>query len=325
MGEEPGMALAPGESVRIATGGMLPEGADAVIMVEYTSSPDPETVEVYRSVAPGESAVGIGEDVRKGREILPSGWALRPQDLGLLAAVGEGVVRVYRRPVVAVLSTGDEVVPVSGTPGPGQVRDANGVALTALVARAGCRPLSLGIAPDQEEVLRERCREGMARSDCLLLSGGSSVGARDYALQILAGLDRAELLVHGVAVRPGKPTLLARVGDKPFMGLPGHPVSALVIFHILGRALLDRLCGRRHPHRPRPVRARLARNLASAQGREDHVRVRLEDRAGEVWAQPILGGSGLIGTLVRAEGLVRVAPTSEGLYQGEWVDVEVFP
>jgi len=135
----------------------------------------------------------------------------------------------------------------------------------------------------------------------------------------------AEILAHGVAVRPGKPTLLARVGEKPLMGLPGHPVSAMVIFHILGRPLLDKLSGRVHAHRPAPILARLTRNLASAQGREDYVRVTLEERDGERWAIPVLGGSGLIRTLVKAQGLVRVDAQSEGIYQGEWVEVEVFP
>ena len=151
------------------------------------------------------------------------------------------------------------------------------------------------------------------------------MGTRDYAVEVLAELEGAQILAHGIAVRPGKPTLVARVGQKPLLGLPGHPVSALVIFHILGRPLLDRLSGRKHPHRPRAVRARLARNLASAQGREDYVRVTLDEEGGEWWARPVLGGSGLIGTLVRADGLVRIDARSEGIYRGERVDVEVFP
>jgi molybdopterin molybdotransferase len=325
MGEPPTISLGPGETLRIATGGMLPEGADAVVMVEYTEGLDPETLEVYRAVAPGENSVGVGDDVAKGQEVLPAGWPLRPQDMGLLSALGITRAWVHRRPTVAILSTGDEVIPLEVSPQPGQVRDINGLALAALVEREGGIPLELGIVPDRRDLLEARCREGLSRADCLLLSGGSSVGARDYALDVLNSLDGVELLAHGLAVRPGKPTLLARVGKTPLLGLPGHPVSALVIFHILVRPLLDRLCGRWHPHRPPPIRARLSRNLASAQGREDYVRVTLHEEGGELWVHPVLGGSGLIGTLVRADGLVRVDSKSEGVYRGEWVEVEVFP
>jgi molybdopterin molybdotransferase len=325
MGEHSTATLGSGETVRIATGGMLPEGADAVVMVEYTGTLDAETLEVYRTVAPWENTVQIGEDVARGKEVMPLGWCLRPHDLGLLAALGHGEVWAHRKPLVAILSTGDEVVPVSAKPGPGQVRDVNGVALAALVEREGATVLPMGIVPDRRETLQIRCREAIEVADCLMLSGGSSVGTRDYAVEVLAELEGAQILAHGIAVRPGKPTLLARVGEKPLLGLPGHPVSALVIFHILGRPLLDRLSGRTYPHRPRSVRARLTRNLASAQGREDYVRVTLEKEGGEWQARPVLGGSGLIGTLVRADGLVRIDARSEGIYGGEWVDVEVFP
>jgi molybdopterin molybdotransferase len=294
-------------------------------MVEDTGVMDSRTIEVYRTVAPTENTVRRGEDVGRGQEVLPRGWTLRPQDLGILAALGCERIWVHRRPVVAVLSTGDEVIPPAGKPRPGQVRDVNGAAICAMLAWEGATPLPLGIVPDKKNLLEERCREGLGQADSLLLSGGSSVGTRDYALEALTGLEGAEILAHGVAVRPGKPTLLARVGEKPLMGLPGHPVSAMVIFHILGRPLLDKLSGRVHAHRPAPILARLTRNLASAQGREDYVRVTLEERDGERWAIPVLGGSGLIRTLVKAQGLVRVDAQSEGIYQGEWVEVEVFP
>ncbi len=325
MGERPPVVLGPGEAVRISTGGMLPEGADAVVMVEYTQRVGEEMVEVYRPVAPNENVVRQGEDVAAGEEIFPAGWQLRPQDVGLLAALGLGSLWVHRRPVVAILSTGDEVVPVHEKPGLGQVRDLNGAALAALVEREGAIPLRMGIVPDQKAHLERACREAMDRADCLLLSGGSSVGARDFALEALTSLGGAEILTHGLAVRPGKPTLLARVGSRPVVGLPGHPASALVIFHILVRPLLDKLCGRRYPRRWIRVRARLARNLSSAQGREDYVRVTLQEEGGELWARPVLGSSGLIRTLVRADGLVRIDPRSEGLYKEEWVDVEPFP
>jgi|Deesub1362B_J571_1020462.scaffolds.fasta_scaffold05331_2 molybdopterin molybdotransferase len=322
MGEEPDFSMGAGEAARIATGGMLPSGADAVVMVEHTQVVDESTVEIYKSVAPGEHMVSKGEEARAGERILPEGWVLRPQDVGLLAALGMDRVWVHRRPLVAILSTGDEVVPVEVVPPPGKVRDVNSYCLGALVRRWGGIPVHLGIVPDSPQELEARCREGLERADFLLLSGGSSVGSRDYALKVILSLDGSEILAHGVAIKPGKPTLLASVGGKPVLGLPGHPVSASIVFAVVGRPLLDRLSGRRFAHRPRPIPARLARNLASAQGREDYVRVTLEERDGELWAKPVLGASGLIATLVRAEGVIRIDAQAEGLERGSLVEVE---
>lgn len=325
MGEEPTGSLGPAQAMRVATGGMLPDGADAVLMLEHAEELEDMTLEAYKSVAPGENVVRPGEDVKKGEEIIPKGWSLRPQDMGLLAALGIREIRVHRKPRVAVLSTGDEVVSIDKTPAPGQVRDINTFTVSAWLMREGAIPIKMGIAGDVPEVLRERIQWALEEADCLIMSGGSSVGARDHMTDALAAFPGVELLAHGLAVRPGKPTLLARAKDKAILGLPGHPVSALVILHLLGRPLLDRLCGRVYAHRPKPFKARLTRNLASVQGREDFVRVALEEREGELWAKPILGASGLIGTLVRADGIVRVDPGCEGLYQGEWVEVEIFP
>jgi len=325
MGEPARRAIGASEAMRVATGGMLPEGADAVVMVEHAELLDSETLEVYRSVAPWENVVRPGEDVAAGQEVLPAGWALRPQDLGLLAALGRTSLWVHRRPRIAVLSTGDEVLPVDREPSPGQVRDVNGVAVSSWVAKEGGIPIPMGIIPDSPEQLSNSFRDALAIADGLMVSGGSSVGTRDFLMEVIEGLEGAEIMAHGIAVRPGKPTVVARVGDKPLLGLPGHPVSALVILHLLGRPLLDRLCGRVYPNRPRPFKARLTRNLASAQGREDYVRVVLEERQGELWARPLVGSSGLIGNLSRADGLVRIDSLCEGIYSGEWVEVESFP
>lgn len=325
MGEPPPKSIGSSEAMRVATGGMLPPGSDAVVMLEHCEVMDSDTLEVYRSVAPWENVVRPGEDVASGQELFPSGWVLRPQDLGLLAAMGTAWVRVHKKPVVAVLSTGDEVVAVEQRPAQGQVRDVNGISVCALVAWEGATPLPMGIVPDNQELLRQRLLEALDAADAVIVSGGSSVGTRDFILEVLQGLDESQLLAHGVAVRPGKPTVVAQVNGKPVLGLPGHPVSALVIMHLFGKPLLDRLSGRIYSHRPRPVRARITRNLASAQGREDYVRVVLEQKGEELWARPILGASGLIGTLARADGLVRIDPGCEGIYSGEMVEVESFP
>lgn len=325
MGEPAQMTLRGSEAVRVATGAMLPEGADSVVMIEHAEQLDSETLEVYRSVAPWENVVRPGEDVSAGQEVLPSGWSLRPQDLGILGALGTTRLWVYRKPSVAVFSTGDEVVPVHREPAAGQVRDVNGVSVCSWVNLEGAIALPMGIIPDRLEQLSKGLREALETADAVIVSGGSSVGTRDFLMEALQALPGAEVLAHGLAVRPGKPTLVAEVGGKPFLGLPGHPVSALVILHLLGRPLLDRICGRSYINRPRPFRARLTRNLASAQGREDYVRVALEQRQGELWARPLLGSSGLIGNLSRADGLIRIDPLCEGLYSGDWVEVESFP
>lgn len=325
MGEPAHGAIESSQAVRVATGAMLPEGADAVVMIEHAELLDSETLEVYKSVAPWENVVRPGEDVAAGQEVLPAGWTLRPQDLGLLGALGTTKLWVHRRPTIAVFSTGDEVVPIDRQPGPGQVRDVNGVSVCAWVTLEGGTALPMGIIPDRPEQLSKGFAQALQAADALIVSGGSSVGTRDFLMEVLQKLEGARVLAHGLAVRPGKPTLVAEVCGKPFLGLPGHPVSALVILHLLGRPLMDRLCGRVYPHRPRPFRARLTRNLASAQGREDYVRVAIEEKQGELWARPLLGSSGLIGNLSRAEGLVRIDPLCEGLYSGEWVEVESFP
>ncbi|MDI3317721.1 MAG: molybdopterin molybdotransferase MoeA [Bacillota bacterium] len=321
MGRPPERPLGPGQAVYVPTGGMLPEGADAVVMVEHVEELD-DLVNVLRPVAPGENVVRRDEDLRAGELVLPAGHRLRVQDLAALAA--SGLVEVPVRPPlrVAILSTGEEVVP-PGTSRllPGQVRDVNGPTLAAAARADGARVQPGGIVPDDEAELARRCAQLLAESDVLLLSGGSSVGVKDMTERVVAGLGQPGILVHGVALHPGKPALLARVGEKAVAGLPGHPVSALLIYHLFVRPILARLAGER-PARPRPAwRARLARNLASHPGETTYVRVRLEERDGELWAEPVFGKSGLVGPLARADGFLAIAPEREGLRRGEMVEV----
>lgn len=325
MGQRPDFAVGPGEAVRIATGGMLPEGADSVIMIEHTEAVDDALIEAYKSVAPGQNMVEVGEDVARGQEILSPGRPIRPQEAGLLAAFGRGRVNVFRRPVVAVVSTGDEVVPVDQIPGPGRIRDINTYTLAGLVASAGGVALPLGIVRDDPQDLRTKCVLALAQADMVLISGGSSVGTRDFTIEVLSGLPAAEILVHGIAISPGKPTILARVGQKPFWGLPGHVVSAMVVFEVVVRPFIEHQAGVAGGLRPqRRLPARLTRNLASAQGRTEFVRVRLIEQNGELWAQPVLGKSGLIHTMVQADGLVRIGQNTEGLEKGSPVAVLPF-
>ncbi len=323
MGQVPAHGVGPGEASRIATGGMLPQGADSVVMVEHAAAVDDTTIEVYHSVAPGQHVVAKDEDAADGEVMLRSGCRLRAQEIGLLAALGLPTVKAFDFPRVGIISTGDEVVPVDADPRPGQVRDVNAYTLAALIRQAGGRPIRYGIVKDQYDALLEVCRRALAETDMVLVSGGSSVGTRDLTVEVLAALDESAILVHGVSISPGKPTILARCGAKAFWGLPGHVTSAMVVFMVLVRPFLIHIGGGAAEAQVR-LRARLSRNVASSQGRVDFVRVRLAGREGEMWAEPVLGASGLIRTMVAADGLVAVDMNSEGLDKGAEVDVLLF-
>lgn len=328
MGVAPTRGVGPGETLRVATGAMLPPGADAVVMIEYTAEHPDGTLEVRRSVAPGESLLTPGEDVARGEVLFPAGRRLRPQEIGLLAALGLRRLAAYKKPRVAIISSGDEIVPLDEPPRPGQVRDANAYLAAAQVAEWGGRPLMHGIIPDDFAALRQTLAAALDAADLILISGGSSVGVRDLTLTAIQDLPDSEILVHGVALRPGKPTILAALGampPKPLLGLPGHPASAAVVMEVLGRPLLLRLAGA-SGQSPwgRTVTAVLSRNLAGATGREDFVRMRLR-REGEIlWADPVLGPSGLLSPLVKSDGLVMIPLGVEGRFKGETVIVQLF-
>ncbi len=325
MGEKPSLTIRSGEAARISTGGVLPAGTDAVVMVEYTQSVDERFLQIYRAVAPGENVVQRGEDLKREERILEQGYLLRPQDIGVLALLGKEFVQAYRQPRVGIISTGDELVPIDAIPDVGQLRNTNLYTLSALTRQAHASPFHLGIARDELQDLRERLGEGLSGGDVAMISGGSSVGTRDLTIEAINSLPGAEILVHGVAVSPGKPTILATVGEKVIWGLPGHPVSAMVIFMVLVAPSLWRLCGRRDWDAPRPwgLRAQASRNIPSAQGREDYVRVRLDEQDGKLIATPLFGKSGSLSTMVKGDGLVRIAMDSEGIQEGE--EVEVWP
>jgi len=324
MGEEPAFSLAQGEAAAISTGGMLPKGADAVVMVEYTDPVDEGTIEVYRSVAPGHHVITRGEDFEKGRVILAAGTPIGAAEIGLLAAAGRTAVTVYKKPRVGILSTGDEVVPVGELPKRAEIRDINTHTLSAMVAEAGGVPLAFGIAGDGEGDLDPLLKEALATCDMVLISGGSSVGMRDRTLSAMQGAPESEVLVHGIAISPGKPTILARIAGKPVWGLPGHVVSAMVVFEVVVRPFL--LAGSGTAERARPcVTARLTRNIASAQGRTDFIRTRLVPEGEGYRAEPLPGKSGLIHTMVHADGLIRIKRDTEGLYHDSRVTVRLLP
>ena len=324
MGVIPDFELLPGRAAPILTGGFLPEGADAVVMVEYSNAAGFGSIEISRPVTLRTNVVDKGEDARAGEPQLFAGKKLRPQEIGFLAALGYAEVEVRRRPKVAIISSGDEVIPVAKKPRPGQIRDANGHSVAALVRTAGGVPVRFDIVPDSVEPLDKTLREALESADVVTISGGSSVGARDLMASCVTALPGAEILAHGVAIKPGKPTLLGRWNGKAILGLPGHPVSALVIAQIFLAPFLDYLHGA--PLKKGPaghwIDATLAVSIHSEIGLEEYIRMSIEEAEdGTRTAYPVMGKSGMLSTLTKADGVVRIPMNAEGLSRGETVTV----
>jgi molybdopterin molybdotransferase len=327
MGKEATEAIANGEAMRISTGGMLPPGSDSVVMVEYTEDLGNGTVEVQRSVSPWQNVIQIGDDIRKGDLVFKRGRRLRAHDLGALTGIGTASVEVYKKPVVALISTGDEIVDVNIEPAPGQVRNINQHSLAGLIQEWGCELRDYGVVGDQRAALESKMLEALGSADLLCLSGGSSVGARDLTLDVIQALPAAEIRFHGISVSPGKPTIFASACGKPILGLPGYPVSALVIFDLFAVPLLRKLSGETPNAAGRTrktIRAIVKTNIDSPSGREDYVRVTLSESAGCIYATPLPNKSGAIFTLVKADGMIRIGLNQEGIEEGEEVEVILF-
>lgn len=317
MGESAGARLAPGACAAISTGGALPENADAAVMVEYTENYGDGTVGILKPAAPGENVIRKGEDVRPGKEVLPAGRRLSAQDIGALAAMGVTKVPVTKRLRVGILSTGDELVPVNEVPKEGEVRDINSSLLAAFAGGEGALPCVYGILRDDEKTIGAALDRALAENDLVLISGGSSAGVRDATCRIIE--ERGEVLLHGIAIKPGKPTILGVCQGKPVFGLPGHPGAAYRIADLFVKELLAILEGRKLMRRP--VGAVLSESLGSNHGREEYVAVRLREENGTLWADPVHTKSGLISTLSASEGYIRIGRDEEGLMQGSPVKV----
>jgi molybdopterin molybdotransferase len=322
MGRESTFALEPGRAALVHTGGMLPTGADAVVMVELTQKSREGEIEVLKAVAPGENVLHPGDDIQAGAAMVEAGHVLRAQDLGGLAALGITTVQVARRPRVALLATGDEVVPPEVEPA--LVRDVNSSSVAGQIRRAGGAPVRAGIAPDHYETLKTMAQAALGDADMLVLSAGSSVSVRDMTADVINELGRPGILVHGVALKPGKPAILALCDGKPVIGLPGNPVSAMVVADLFVVPAVYRLQGCAHPPARRSVRARLTHNIASQAGRVDYTPARLVWRDGELWAEPVFGKSNQIFTLVFADGMVYTPADANGLQAGDLVEVRLF-
>jgi molybdopterin molybdotransferase len=300
---------------------MLPKGADSVVMVEHTQLIDETCVEIYKSVAPLQNVIDASEDFAEQDQVLPKGVFIRPQEAGLAAGLGFEKLEVHKIPKVGIISTGDEIIPIDEEPVPGKIRDINSYSLAGFIQEAFATPVHYGIVQDDPHALQKIIKKAIQETDMVLISGGSSVGTRDYTVDVLSSLPDTQILVHGMSVSPGKPTILAKCGKKPVWGLPGQVVSAMVVLKIVIIPFLNKLKGLEKLDRTIKIRAKLTRNIASAQGRRDFVRVELVNKEGQLLAKPVLGKSGLIKTMIHADGLLEINDNVEGLEKDTITDI----
>lgn len=325
MGENPQGTVDLGHCFRISTGGLLPAGSDAVVMLEHTIPVDDKMIELVKSVGAGTNLINKGEDISKGSVALAAGHRIRPQDLGLLAGLGIGELEVCRQVKVGILSTGDEIVHWSENPPDGKIRDINNITLSGLARRAGAEVTDYGIVSDREEDFLPTMQKAAMDNDLVLFSGGSSVGMRDLGEKVIERLGNPGILVHGVTLKPGKPLIIGLHNNTPLFGLPGHPVSAMVCFELFVEPAIQLLSGhKKNKNHPKPtINAVLERNINSAAGRLDLVRVRLHEENGVLLAQPVLGKSGSISTLSRAHGYFLIDENLQGLAKDSDVKVHL--
>lgn len=319
MGEGADLPLQPETCVAVPTGGAVPEGADSVVMVEYTDDYGDGTIGITKPVAPGQNMIFRGDDVFPGKIILDRGRVLGSQDIGALAAIGKVNVMVQQKLRVGIISTGDELVSPEVIPGPGQVRDVNSVMLQSMLQVFGADVISYGIVIDNAERLAEKVDEALEHCDVVLLSGGSSVGVKDATCRIIE--ERGDLLFHGIAIKPGKPTIFGKNGNKPLIGLPGHPVAAYFITKLFVIPLLGHLMGR--SIKIYTVTARLSENIGANHGRAQYQSCRLEYDEHGLVAIPVRGKSGLITMLAGSDGYFCIDRDCEGLPKNAEIQVNI--
>ncbi len=317
MGEMAGIKIGKGQCGWIPTGGMMPLGTDAVVMVEYTERLGDDIVLIYRPVGPGENLMLKGEDVKKGQPLFKPGKILRPQDIGFLASLGIDTVEVYQPYKIGIISTGDEIVPIDVSPSGGQIRDVNTHALASAVHSWGNIPCTYPIVKDEFQSLNAVVLESLEENDILLMSGGSSVGIKDVTIDVLLSIPGSELLFHGLAVKPGKPTLAVKVNEKLIIGLPGHPVSALMMLNIICSPLIK-------PDKGQTVMVQVTQNIASQPGRDDFVPVVIEEDDKQLLGRPLLGKSGLMSILSMADAFIHIPYEDQGVLAGSIVSARLF-
>lgn len=308
-----------GECLYVPTGGMLPENADAMVMIEYSHKLDENTVLIYSPVAQGDNVIQVGEDISTEDFVIRKGEKLRPYEIGVLASMGIGEVQVYKTPRVAIISTGDEIVPCQAKPELGEVRDINTYLLWSLLIEDGLQPISYGIIKDDYELLKNTVDKAFEECDIVLISGGSSVGKKDQTLKVISSYEDGEILAHGIAIKPGKPTIIGKRGEKIVFGLPGHPLACSIIYKILVKDYIDKLqC---HSEKKYGISAVMSINYHKAKGREEYLPVAIEDSDDKVIAKPVFGKSGLITVFSRAWGYIKIDKNVEGVKEGQIVEV----
>lgn len=312
----------PGECVYIPTGGMLPKGADCVVMLEYTDRLDESTILVNKPAAPGENLINEDDDVQAGEVIIKKRSRLRPYEIGVLSSIGYTDVEVVKRIRVGIISTGDEIVSPEETPLPGQVRDINTYLLNSLIVEKGGEGVIYGVCRDTFEDLSFRVTKALDECDMVLISGGSSVGKKDQTLKVMKSLEASSILVHGMAIKPGKPTVIGKSGEKIIFGLPGHPLACAVVFKAVVKHYMDRVTGESSMECPVPCSFSL--NYHKAKGREEYLPVKIEVIDEKMLAVPIFAQSGIISAFSRACGFVKIDRNLEGLREGDRVLVYRF-
>ena len=323
MGHAPTCSIEfPGECLYVPTGGMLPDGADSVVMIEYVDKLDEDTILVNSPVAPGENVINIGEDIKCGEIVLRGGTRLRPYEIGVLSSLGYSQIAVYQRPRVGIISTGDEIVDQKDIPGPGQIRDINSYLLFSSVIEDGGEPINYGFIKDDYDLLKHTAQKAVSECDIVLISGGSSVGIKDQTLKVIESLGNPGVLVHGISVKPGKPTIIGKVSEKIVFGLPGHPLACSVIYKAIVKYYMDKITSFKDIQYP--VLCKFSMNYHKAKGREEYLPVKLQMDGNEILAQPVFGKSGLITSFSKAWGYIRIDKNIEGLKEGQTVHVFKF-
>ena len=321
MGKATDLVLNQGETAYVPTGGMIPAGTEAMVMIEYTEKLGDRDLAVYCNAGANENMMLIGDDVSIGEVVLKAGHFLRPQDLGVLSALGHLQVEVYRRPRLQIISTGDEIVPPGTIPQLGEIVDINQAALSAVAKRFGTEIVSKSYVRDDFETIKNAVDRGLKTSDLVILSGGSSMGEKDYTVTVIDSL--GQVLLHGLSIKPGKPTILGKVDDKPVVGLPGQPVSAIIIFMVMLREFMSLYYGR-DLYKYKTVQGRLMENVHAAPGRRTFQTVEITEVDGQIEVRPTHGKSGMITLLAYSDGYIEITENEEGKNRGELVEVSLF-
>jgi molybdopterin molybdotransferase len=317
MGRTAEVSISEGECAYIPTGGMLPEGADSVLIIENTTVMSKNTILAYEKTLIGENVVSEDEDIKKDTTILKKGKKIRPYEMGVLASIGCISLEVYKCLRIGILSTGDEIVSPYETPKMGQVRDINTYLLTGLVRECNCEPVIFNVKTDEYNEIFNTTKQAIAECDIVLIVGGSSMGIKDQTLRVLKGMENSQVLIHGLALKPGKPTIIAKCNNKMIFGMPGHPLSCAVVYKTLVKYYLDYIMNYREEEYP--VLCELTNGYKKTKGREEYIPVVIEEKEGEFYATPIVGRSGIITTFSKAYGYFKTRKEQDNVLKGDRV------